>query len=153
MLRRWRRSTRRERRDLLAQVKPALYPTNLPLVCLAERLIGKTIWEQWKHHSAYLVPYLNIERLSLDWTHLLRLLHHRTSSDPEDWVVFDNARTQLAWDLCCITEKSAHGCVAISGQNSGVWKAFDREVHLGQAYGTPRALLILEVRLYSLQIL
>lgn len=42
---------------------------------------------------------------------------------------------------------SAYGCIVLRGPTFGTWKAFsDDEVHRGDAYGTPRGLLILEAQ-------
>ena len=154
ILKRWRRRTPRKRKELLAQVDPEIYRTNTPLIDLATRLAGKTMGEQEKYRTAYLLPYLNLQCLSEEWSNLINLLHYRATSRPEEWVVFDNAQIQSAWHQSALREKSADGCITMNGDRYGKWQAFDHQrVHSGYAYGAPRALLILEAQQQLLRFL
>lgn len=154
LLKRWRRRTSTKRRDLLLQVSPNLQPTNNPLIDLGTRLAGKSMSEQEKHRHAYLLPCLNLDCLSADSSNLVKLLHHRASFPPHSWVVYDNAVIQAIWKTGVIREKTAEGCITMSGCHFGHWKALNAdEVHRGEAYGAPRALLILEAQSHLLQFL
>ncbi|KAL8760617.1 MAG: hypothetical protein Q9184_003207 [Pyrenodesmia sp. 2 TL-2023] len=158
ILKRWRRRNSTKRRDLLIQINPDLYPTNIPLMDLATRLIGKSINEQSKYRYAYLLPYLNLECLSSESANLLCLLHHRVSSQPEDWVIFDNSIIKSAWDQNALRVHFADGCITMHGSHFGVWKPFDitknvEEMHIGKVYSASRALLILETQAYLFRFL
>lgn len=111
LLKRWRRRTPSKRRDLLLQVEPDLYPSNVPLIDLAERLIGKTLGEQERYRYAYIAPYLNIDLLSSDWCNLIRLLHYRTSSQPGDWV--STTMHRFNWPGTCSASERSLPVVAL----------------------------------------
>ena len=144
LLKRW-RSGEAKRREILVKAQPDIYPYSQPLIEIASR--EKKLEEARKHRSAYLLPYINIEDLSKDSVNLIRLLHHRTTYPPQDWVHFDNAQLQPAWRQGGLKEKSAKGCVMVSDEEYGIWKDFDKlAVHRGDAYGAIRGLLILEAQ-------
>lgn len=158
ILKRWRRRTPTKRRDLLVKIDPDLYPANIPLMDLAARLIGKSIEEQSKYRYAYLLPYLNLEGLSCDSANLMGLLHHRASSHPEDWVVFDDSVIKPAWDQNALRVKFADGCITMCGSQFGAWKPLSieeniEEMHNGQVYSASRALLILEAQAHLFRFL
>ncbi|KAL8918380.1 MAG: hypothetical protein Q9208_007399 [Pyrenodesmia sp. 3 TL-2023] len=158
ILKRWRRRNSTKRRDLLMEVDPDLYPKNVPLMDLATRLIGESIEEQSKYRYAYLLPYLNLEGLSSESANLLGLLHHRISSQPEEWVIFDNSIIKSAWDQNALRVNFADGCITMHGSHFGTWKPFDitkniPEMHSGKVYSASRALLILEAQAHLLEFL
>ncbi|KAL8833660.1 MAG: hypothetical protein Q9170_004146 [Blastenia crenularia] len=148
IVKRWVRRTSQSRKDFLLSVDSELYPVNNPIVDLATRLMGESVLEQVKYRRAYLLPYLNLDCLSSDPRNVLRLLHYRTSYLPEQWVIFDNAVIQKAWERAIrLPERSVEGCITMCGSYYGFWKPFDHdEVHQGHAYGAPRGLLILEAQ-------
>lgn len=122
-----------------------MYPFSQPLIEIASRV--KLLEEARKHRAAYLLPYINIEDLSKGTSILIRLLHHRTTFAPQDWVHFDNAQLQPAWKQGGFSEKSAEGCIMMCGDQYATWKEFDRQaVHCGDAYGAIRGLVILEAQ-------
>ncbi|KAL8897279.1 MAG: hypothetical protein Q9207_007290 [Kuettlingeria erythrocarpa] len=154
ILKRWRRRTPAKRKQLLTQVDPDLYPTDLPLMDLGTQRICKSVEEQSKYRYAYLVPYLNLECLSPDSSNLIKLLHHRASSRLEDWVAFDDSVVKSAWDQKAIRVMIAEGCITMSGPQFGAWKPVDMaEMQSGQAYSAWRALLILETQAHVLKFL
>ena len=145
LLKKWRRSGEAKRREILVQAKPDIYPYSQPLIDIASR--ENKLEEARKHRSAYLLPYINIEDLAKDSVNFIRLLHHRTTYPPQDWVHFDNAQLQPAWKQGALEEKSAEGCIMVSDEEYGTWKIFDKlAVHRGDAYGAIRGLLILEAQ-------
>ena len=154
ILKRWRRRTPAKRKDLLKQIEPEVYPTSTPFMDLATRLAGKSMYDQQPYRVAYLIPYLNLECLSIETYSMIGLLNHRTTSGPDKWVVFDNAMIQSSWEHCAIMEKSAYGCIVMYGDQHGELKDFNLEqVHRGSAYGAPRALLILEAQQHLMKFL
>ncbi|KAL8949099.1 MAG: hypothetical protein Q9222_004770 [Ikaeria aurantiellina] len=94
ILKRWRFRRPEKRKELILQIAPALYPTRIPMIDLGARLTGKTYAEQDQYRYAYLLPYLNLETLSSLSNNLIRLIHHRISSQPDQWVVYDNELIQ-----------------------------------------------------------
>lgn len=94
-----------------------------------------------------MMPYVNVENLLDHPSRLIGLLHYRSTYAPHDWVPFDNALLQPAWKRGALEEKSAPGCITMHGSDYGKWIDFDKPaVHLAGAYGSPRALLILETQ-------
>ena len=144
LLKKW-RTGEGKRREYLIDAQPDIYPYSQPLIDIASRV--KTLAEARKLRVAYLLPYVNIEDLSKDSANFVRLLHHRTTFPPEDWVHYDNAQLQPGWEQGGPGEKSAKGCIIMQGEQYGTWQEFDRQaVHNGEAYGAIRGLLILEAQ-------
>ena len=92
ILSRWRSFTVEQRRECVQLSCKNLYPDenfrllvhgSVPLASL--RANGTVL----------LLPYLNLASLSLDWTHLIGLLHYRSKFHPEHWVVFDSEQLDL----------------------------------------------------------
>ncbi|KAI4177545.1 MAG: hypothetical protein LQ346_007672 [Caloplaca aetnensis] len=154
ILKRWRRRTPAKRKQLLKQVDPDLYPTDFPLMDLATQRVCTSVEEQSKYRYAYLAPYLNLECLSDDSANLIKLLHHRASSRPEDWVAFDDSVIKSAFDQKAIRVMFADGCITMSGPQFGAWKNVDlAEMNADQAYSAWRALLILDAQAHVLKFL
>lgn len=144
LLKRWRTGESR-RKDYLLRAQPDIYPFSQPLIEIASR--EKMLEEARQHKTAYLLPYINTEDLSKDSSNFIRLLHHRTTFPPQDWVHFDNAQLQPGWKQGGPGENSADGCIMMHGEQYGTWKIFDRQaVHHGDAYGAIRGLVILEAQ-------
>ena len=144
LLKRWRNGESR-RKEYLIKAEPEIYPFSQPLIDIASRF--GMLHEARKHRSAYLLPYINTEDLSKDSANFIRLLHHRTTFAPQDWVHFDNAQLQPGWKQGGPGEKSAEGCITAHGGKYGTWIHFDRQaVHRGDAYGAIRGLMILEAQ-------
>ena len=116
LLKRW-RSGEAKRREILVKAQPDIYPYSQPLIDIVSR--ETKLAEARKHRGAYLLPYINIEDLSKDPVNFIRLLHHRTTYPPQDWVHFDNAQLQPAWKQDGLQEKSAEGCVLVSDEEYG----------------------------------
>ena len=145
LLKRWRSRGEAKRKEILIKAQPDMYPYSQPFIEITSR--EKKLQEARKHRSAYLLPYINIEDLSKDSVNFIRLLHHRTTYPPQDWVHFDNAQLQPSCMQGGLEEKSAEGCVMMCDEEYGTWKDFDRiAVHRGDAYGAIRGLLILEAQ-------
>lgn len=144
LLKRW-RAGEGKRREYLIEAQPDIYPFSQPLIDIASRV--KLLSEARKLRVAYLLPYVNIEDLGKDSANLIRLLHHRTTFPPKDFVHFDNAQLQPGWKQGGPGEKSADGCIIMQGEQYGTWKEFDLSaVHHGDAYGAIRGLVILEAQ-------
>ena len=144
LLKRWRNGESR-RKEYLIKAEHYIYPCSQPLIDIASRF--KMLQEARKHKPAYLLPYINTEDLSKDSANFIRLLHHRTTFPPQDWVHFDNAQLQPGWKQGGPGEKSAEGSIIVHGEKYGTWIQFDRQaVHRGDAYGAIRGLVILEAQ-------
>ena len=144
LLKRW-RTGEGKRREYLIKAQPDIYPFSQPLIEIASRI--QKLTEARELRVAYLLPYLNIEDLAKNSTYFIRLLHHRTTLPPEDFVHFDNAQMQPGWKQGALGEKSADGCIIMQGEHFGTWTEFDRQdVHNGYAYGAIRGLMILEAQ-------
>ena len=140
---RWCRN-RRVRKEILLKVNERLYPTRNPLLHQMSPTSDLRLEDVYKKVVTWLLPYLNIENLVEDASNLLKLIHYRVNSEPADWVPFDNVQIHEAWRHGLIPERSAEGCIRMYGDEMGRWQPFKSyEVHRAEAYGAPRALLIL----------
>lgn len=146
ILKKWRRD-QQYRRKTLQKVKADIYPTRDPLLNMLGTPNSTSSEDLADNRMALLLPYINLEDLIEDSSHLISLLHNRSRYPPEQWVPFDNSQLQPAWRQAVLPELFAYGCVEMHGPDYGTWKAFsDGEVHRGDAHGTPRGLLILEAQ-------
>ncbi|KAI9794980.1 MAG: hypothetical protein M1835_006204 [Candelina submexicana] len=97
--------------------------------------------------SAYLLPYINLESLSSGYSRLVCLMHNRAKHGPEEWVLFNNETLSKAWWMKGFEELYAEGCILMYGAAYGRCIPWDQEsVHRGDAFGAPRAMLILEAQ-------
>lgn len=145
ILNQWRNFTVQQRREHLQSSSTKLYPDenfrlfvhgNIPLASLRANRI------------TLLLPYLNLESLSADWTHLIGLLHYRSNFHPEHWVIFDSEQLSLGRSEGGLEQVFAEGCITMYGNQYGELKPFSRaEVHRRDAYSVPCALLVLEAQL------
>jgi hypothetical protein len=71
------------------------------------------------HHDSWFLPYLDAETLSEDPTLFLSLLHHRTSNEPEKWLMFDNSNIVLAEHFSIIPNVFNPNCVVAQGPDYG----------------------------------
>ena len=140
---RWCRN-RTGRKKTLWRVDERLYPTRSPLIRQTSPISDLRPEDASKKVVTWLLPYLNVESLIEDASNLLKLIHHRIKSEPTDWVPFDNVQIYQAWRYGLIPKLSAEGCIKMYGKDMGTWQPFNSyEVHRAEAYGAPRALLIL----------
>jgi hypothetical protein len=56
------------------------------------------------YQNTWLLPYLDSDMLSEDPSLLLALLHHRTTHEPEDWILFDDMNADLAERFGIVTQ-------------------------------------------------
>ena len=144
---RWRRKTPVERKAWMLQARPDLYQHKNPILSLAATSTSeiKALAQVHSFRFAHLLPYINLDSLSGDSARLIGPLHPRAVHTPQEWMLFDDMQIQIAWNLGCLAEKSAPGCICMNGMRHGEWGPFDRvEVHRRDAFSSPRALLILE---------
>lgn len=95
ILKRWRRLTQLQRRDRIKCVWPDIYgDEDLTLLTQFQKF---SLMEARGLRKAYLLPYINAESLSADFSRLISLLHYRTAAEPEEWVAFDNQQLDLGW--------------------------------------------------------
>ncbi|KAI4724834.1 hypothetical protein E4T49_07424 [Aureobasidium sp. EXF-10728] len=71
------------------------------------------------HHDSWFLPYLDAETLSEDPTLFFSLLHHRSSNDPEKWLMFDNTNIVLAEHFSIIPNVFNSRCVVAQGPDYG----------------------------------
>ncbi len=146
ILKKWRRDQQYRRKTLL-KVDPSIYPTRNPMLSMLGTPGSTSSEDLTNSRRAFLLPYINLEDLIGDGSNLIKLLHKRCEFPLEQWVPFDNAQLKPAWKQALLRVSSAYGCIVMHGPEFGRWKAFDEdEVHRGDAYGTPRGLLILQAQ-------
>ena len=150
---RWCRN-RTVRKKILLRVNERLYPTRSPLLRQMSPISDLRPEDISKKVVTWLLPYLNVENLVEDASNLPKLIHHRINSEPADWVPFDNVQLYEAWRHGLVPECSAEGCIKMYGKEMGTWQPFNSdEVHRAEAYGAPRALLILTAQVSLLAFL
>ncbi|KAI4753712.1 hypothetical protein E4T51_13167 [Aureobasidium sp. EXF-12344] len=92
------------------------------------------------HHDSWFLPYLDAETLSEDPTLFFSLLHHRTSNDPEKWLMFDNSNIVLAEHFSIIPNVFNPHCVVAQGPDYGKlvkWNAM--QAHRWEIIGFTKA--------------
>ena len=155
ILRYWRSLTKYQRQQLLQTARPGLYPSREPLIEIGLEIpFFKDKERQEEFRTTYLLPFINLESLSQDASRLIALLHCRVQYPPQDFAAFDNTQISNAWNQCRLSEHFASGCVIALGDDYGTVQKFDPYlVHMGFAFSSPRALLILEAQMTLLGLL
>ena len=91
----WKKKGVKKRTRFLQAVLPDLPASKYFQI---EQVYGEKFWsERAKHRDNWLLPYFTTDVLSEDPYKLLTLLHHRTESDPERWVLFDCEMVRLGF--------------------------------------------------------
>jgi len=99
------------------------------------------------YQDTWLLPYLDSDMLSEDPSLLLALLHHRTTHEPEDWVLFDDMNADLAERFGIITQTFNSHCVVVQGPDFGKlvrWNA--DQAHRYEIIGFTKAYNILQAQ-------
>ncbi|CAD0096242.1 unnamed protein product [Aureobasidium vineae] len=92
------------------------------------------------HHDSWFLPYLDAETLSEDPTLFFSLLHHRTSNDPEKWLMFDNTNIVLAEHFSIIPNVFNPNCVVAQGPDYGKLVSWNAEkAHRWEIIGFTKA--------------
>jgi hypothetical protein len=87
---------------------------------LSQALHGSRITKMIaSYQDTWLLPYLDSETLSEDPSLLLALLHHRTTYESEDWILFDDMNADLAERFGIITQTFNSHCVVVQGPDFG----------------------------------
>ncbi|TIA54016.1 hypothetical protein D6C77_07912 [Aureobasidium pullulans] len=92
------------------------------------------------HHDSWFLPYLDAETLSEDPTLFFSSLHHRTSNEPERWMMFDNSNLVLAEHFSIIPNVFNPHCVVAQGSDYGKlvkWNA--EQAHRWEIIGFSKA--------------
>ncbi|KAI5264847.1 hypothetical protein E4T47_08656 [Aureobasidium subglaciale] len=92
------------------------------------------------HHDSWFLPYLDAETLSEDPTLFFSSLHHRTSNEPERWMMFDNSNLVLAEHFSIIPNVFNPHCVVAPGSDYGKlvkWNA--EQAHRWEIIGFSKA--------------
>ncbi|KAK4543627.1 hypothetical protein LTR36_005272 [Oleoguttula mirabilis] len=109
--------------------------------------VGKAQSLNERLKNSQLLPYLNIETLKEDPMRLLSLLHHRSESKLEDWVMFDLQQMKLSVEGGSISRHYNSNCVVMYGDKYGELIMWDRaQCHRWNCIGYPRAVLVLEAQ-------
>ncbi|KAI5273789.1 hypothetical protein E4T47_03003 [Aureobasidium subglaciale] len=96
------------------------------------------------HRDSWFLPYLDAQTLSEDPTLFLSMLHHRTTNDPEKWIMFDNAHIVLAEHFGIMSSIFNENCVVMQGPDYGKlvkWNA--EQAHRWEIVGFTKAHVIL----------
>jgi hypothetical protein len=99
------------------------------------------------YQDTWLLPYLDSDMLSEDPSLLLALLHHRTTHEPEDWILFDDMNADLAERFGIITQTFNAHCVVVQGPDFGKlvkWNA--DQAHRYEIIGFTKAYNILQAQ-------
>jgi hypothetical protein len=99
------------------------------------------------YQDTWLLPYLDSETLSEDPSLLLALLHHRTTHEPEEWILFDDMNADLAERFGIIPQTFNSHCVVVQGPEFGKlvkWNA--DQAHRYEIIGFTKAYNILQAQ-------
>lgn len=148
---RWKRRSRKERRDILKRAEP---------------LLGDRLWHRFDTLYAeqnpvkdldrplWLLPYLSYECLAHDYLTILRLLYQRSSHSLQEWFPFDLEQTKTAWETGLASTRYSPWCVAIEGATFGQLIAWSpAAAHGREMIGFPRATLVFEAQHILLRLL
>lgn len=92
------------------------------------------------HHDSWFLPYLDAETLSEDPTLFFSSLHHRTSNEPERWMMFDNSNLVLAEHFSIIPNVFNPHCVVAQGSDYGKLAKWNAEqAHRWEIIGFSKA--------------
>ncbi|KAI4847432.1 hypothetical protein E4T44_04516 [Aureobasidium sp. EXF-8845] len=105
------------------------------------------------YRDSWFLPYLDVETLSEDPTLLLSMLHHRSSSEPEKWLTFDNANIVFVGHFSIMSSTFNRNCVVMQGPDYGKlvpWNA--EQAHRWEIVGFTKAhvLLVAQRTMYNL---
>ncbi|KAK5123148.1 hypothetical protein LTR85_003346 [Meristemomyces frigidus] len=147
---RWKKKSKDKRELMLLEAEPELYRYNSGVSRIdgcdpeaveeATHLIARV-------RNSQLLPDLNTETLKEDPMRLLSLLHHRSTSKLEDWVLFDAAQMTESVEHGVLSRQYNECCVVMYGSRYGdlvSWTA--SECHRWDIVGYPRAVLVLEAQ-------
>ncbi|KAL5398629.1 hypothetical protein PMIN02_001325 [Paraphaeosphaeria minitans] len=148
ILRRWRNRSHAKRAALLLQVDPSLPKENYARVRL-EYAPTSVSQHREKHRNVNLVPYLDVETLSMDPAMLIALLHNRAQFSPADWAPFDHQALTVAWGGGMFGVHFNKNCISMFGDSYGELIPWENEAaHRADIVGFPRGRLILEAQAY-----
>jgi hypothetical protein len=99
------------------------------------------------YQDTWLLPYLDSDMLSEDPSLLLALLHHRTTHEPEDWILFDDMNCDLAERFGIVTQTFNAHCVVLQGPEFGkLVKWNSDQAHRYEIIGFTKAYNILQAQ-------
>lgn len=172
ILKRWRKKSPDERRALLLQVDPKMYPHQW---CDAHFELDfhdtewKNYWDSLKgqrdfeatkgkerrrYRNVCLAPYINQGGLIKDPSRFLSLLYNRTKYTPEEWAPYDSFIIAKPWDMGSFATTYNRNCISFAGANYGQLIPWDNvDAHGWMSIGFPRGILILEAQQRVMSIL
>ncbi|KAL8945974.1 MAG: hypothetical protein Q9222_007569 [Ikaeria aurantiellina] len=143
---RWIKKSNTKKRAFIKHLRPEMHESQNAFLDI-HMTKARDALSTRRYGDAFLLPYLTMETLCTDSSRMLRVLHHRTAHTPEAWVPFDNRQILAGWLAGTFEERFNAESIVMFGKAYGKWMPFDKKaVHSGDAYGTPRALLILEAQ-------
>lgn len=147
LIKRWRRRTRDKRAALLTTALPDIYRSKwMPHTLLreVERTKGGLNAVQ-RYRTNWLLKWVDLPTLSEDPSCLLALLHHRSHSDPSEWVPFDCQELQFPVIHSMLRTSYNPHCVDVTPDSIGKLVQWSQDaVHRGDMIGFPMAKLIFE---------
>jgi hypothetical protein len=147
IINRWTKKNVDQRRAILLKAFPDMFDKKFPQ---AHITYGKE-FDGWvakrPFRKTWLLPYLTLDNLSDDKTKLIALLHHRRSSEPQEWVQFDSAQFNDAYTRGRLEVRFHVGAIVMQGSEYGKLVAYDKnDIHRFATVWWPRARLILEAQ-------
>jgi hypothetical protein len=130
---------------------------NLPPKSLGPRL-RDTDFPHGSPRSSYrclaLVPWLTADNICEDKSKFLTLLYHRTASEPQDWVTFDDAQLSDYFMDGRLEARYSQVSIQVHGKYFGALREWDPdEAHANNIIGWPKAELVLEAQAKILRFL
>lgn len=111
-------------------------------------LYAKFAEERKRVKKTDLAPFLDLHDLADDYLRLPDLIHYRTGSKPEDWVILDRLKLKPLFHLLQFDELAYNPkCVVMYGENYGKLVPWHREAaHRWDTIGFPLAYQILRAQ-------
>lgn len=99
------------------------------------------------HRKQHLLPFIDIETLSQDSMCLLALLHYRSNSEIDDWVMHDFEQLNVGFNWTMGPPAFNPHCVVMYGEHLGRLIPWNQQsAHRHDIIGYPKAVLILEAQ-------
>ncbi|KAK5722448.1 hypothetical protein LTR15_005678 [Elasticomyces elasticus] len=146
IIRRWKKKTTVQRKTLLLQAKPNMFPRRYMIADLREQHLRQPKLPLLKDHDVCLLPLIDLPTLSESPHNLLSLLHARTQNHPAAWAAYDSEQLNFQF-LRGLIQLSYNPHGVSLGPNYGTLVPYNKTaIHCGDIGGFPRAFAVLQAQ-------
>lgn len=149
IVKRWQKRNTEKRAALLRKAMPEIYKDKWleARSCDGFRTYSVFTSADVPARKCWLLPYVNVEALSQDWTKILALMHARVTYEPADWIAHDIDCQQHGFDSAWLDVGYNPHCVVVEASGFGQLTQWGMErAHKWEIMGFPRARLAFEAQ-------